>query len=230
MKSTVCPTCSTEYKRIGSHWAQANCPYPQPTDEQMQILKGILLGDGSIPRTEGNPRFVVGMANSEYLEFIDSKFPVLGTGVNLMRDASQSAEYSREYDIVPGASSDDYEDIYRWEFRRTPHIKNLDDWYETGKKIFPEDLDMTPIILKHWFVCDGWTSKRWENPTVGIAAANEIKSVDKLVSYFDQSDCPSPSHVHEGAGKMELRWGAAETKEFFEYIGSPVPGFEYKWP
>jgi hypothetical protein len=80
-----CQMCGEPFERLGHHWAASNCSYMGLSENQTEILTGILMGDGSIGGIGKNntPYFIIHMKNEEYLEYLNkSVFPLLYTGVN----------------------------------------------------------------------------------------------------------------------------------------------------
>jgi len=67
-----------------------------------------------------------------------------------------------------------------------------------------------------------------------IACAKEGSNEDKIRKIFSRSGHPvSRVYHYERDGRkddFQLHFNASETEDLFEYMGEPVPGFEYKWP
>ena len=79
-----CPECGDEYQTLGTHWYYNESHRPELTDYQKEVITGLMMGDGSLNRQQGeNPRLVVGMITKEYLEELDEIFGCLSTGVRL---------------------------------------------------------------------------------------------------------------------------------------------------
>lgn len=128
----------------------------------------------------------------------------------------------------PKVSSENYSDVYVWYTSNNEEFQEFAEWYSTGEKVFPEDIDLTPTVLKYWYVCDGSLHQRQsshrERFTIGLY--NEIDNKEKIKSMFLRKNLPEPSFWTDG----EAYWNVNETEELFEYIGKSLPGFEYKWP
>lgn len=230
-QSRTCPECE-QYtgKYLGHHWnSSSTCSHPKLTKEQEEILVGILMGDGTIfpPDQSANHRLQTKMCNKEYLGYVDSKFGIVGCGVTQCRTPEESAELAVSGGYTE-ADSENYSAMYSWNTRNLPDISRFREWYKSGKKVFPDNLKITPTTLKHWYVCDGSYNDNGSRNYIKISVHNERKQVDKLLSYFRTSGLPEP-RVGEREENCKLCWTVSGTKEMFEYMGEPLPGFEYKW-
>jgi len=112
------------------------------------------------------------------------------------------------------------------------------EWYESGSKVWPADIELTPTVLKHWYCGDG-SLRNGKSPT--IVTVNEFGSEEKIASMLSRRGLPVPNWRKRGQeytynGKTSDRtalfayWPASVSDGFWEYIGDPLPGFEYKWP
>lgn len=215
---TECADCGNNYQMIAGHWVQTSCNPPKISDYQWEVLTGVLMGDGNVRRVEGgaSPHFRCGNTNKEYLEYLDLIFPVLGNGV-------KHRYTGEEMKALPSSTGDNYKDVYSWATKSVPELSKLYKWYDSGKKVFPEGLSLTPTVLKNWYVCDGHFCKSEEY--VYIGAHNEKDNTDKLESYFKDAGLPIP-RTKNG----RIRWLKDQSVEVIDYMGDPIPGFGYKWP
>lgn len=229
-----CPNCSFTGNRLATHWeTNGNCSAPDISDEQEQLLTGILMGDASIDTTSTNPRMSCSNISRQYLEYIDSKFPYIGLGVKLENTSEECAKRDRESEFNVGANTDNYSDMYRWRTRCHPVLKQFADWYSSGEKVYPRDIDLTPVVLKHWFACDGSYGKDSKNNSIEFGVCNEVDNKDKLNSYFKDKGFDAPnwniSKRRDGSINASIYFDSQTTDELFDYMGEPLPGFEYKW-
>lgn len=234
MSSEKCPECGNTYKQIGHHWSQSSCNPPKLTEEQKDIIRGLLMGDGYLQNHDKERKCCVRveMITEEYLEWVDDKFGILGRGVRLDKTAEENARKGRETGHRPDADSEDYSDVYGWESRSLDELEIFADWYTAEGKTFPEKIDLTPTVLKHWYCGDG----HYNNGShIKISVANERGNKTKINNYFSSAALPTPSRYEEteieGGGKRySLYFMVSDSQELFEYMGSAPPGFEYKWP
>jgi len=110
-------------------------------------------------------------------------------------------------------------------------------WYIDGTKIVPEDIDLTPTVLLHWFMDDGNSyQRRKESKTkqVDITFCCESFSKSEQIVLCDK--------LKDGYGIdssiRKCQWGSGwrihlsqnPTKIFYDVIGKcPVKSMEYKW-
>ncbi len=230
MGSDKCPSCGREYDRLAQHWAMsAACSYPTIPEPIHKMLTGLLMGDGTVQeaKSAANPRIEIHNINHSFLSWIDEQFEWLSTGVTLRRTSDDIYETNRGSSLERFASCEySVRDQYILTTRRHPELERYVKWYDTGQKRFPRDLVLTPTILKLWYVCDGhliWGSGGHVRPQVWVSAENERDRITYIRELFEQTPI-SPSFRD---GRLMLT--SDETEWFFEYIGRPVPGSEYKF-
>lgn len=193
------------------------------------------MGDGTIGKKEGkNQRVQANMTNSEYLRHVDKQFGILGTGVSLYQTAKECANSASESGFSPNAKEKNYSDQYSWRTRCHPDIQEFAKWYASGKKVWPEDIELTPTVLKHWYCGDGCLASTKNTYYIKISMSNESENTDKVDSLFENSGIPSPNRYdmykrRNGSIKCGAIFTTDQTKELLKYMGSPPPGFEYKW-
>lgn len=222
--STKCPNCGETFERLGMHWYHGKCPYPEIGSESKDMLVGLLMGDGSIPTREANSVFHLPMINRRFLRWFDDQMEVLTTGVSLKKTATELASNNRETGFSSNAKQEDYHDIYTVWSRTHPLFNQLREWYESGQKRFPADLELTPTVTKFWYLCDGYLDVgQWGRPRLEIKARNERSRADYLVNLFEDIGFAPTYRRHE------LRFSCDETERLVEWLGDPPPGFEYKW-
>ncbi|WP_226041227.1 hypothetical protein [Natrinema sp. DC36] len=235
-----CHSCGERYKSISKHWSKSECQHPPLTQRQYEIITGLVMGDGCVGREDGkSPRLHVRMITKEYLEFLDSEFEILGTGVSLYRTAEEGAKLNRKYDFRPNADSKNYHDCYYWGVSNTPHLNEFASWYDSGKKVWSEGIELTPTVLKHWYVGDGCYVDHDSNDYIKISLSNEVDSEEKVGGYFEDVGLPRPNRWgvgerRDGGVICDAVWNIEESYELLEYMledeyGIP-PGFKYKWP
>jgi len=226
--SDTCPSCNTEFKRLGSHWAQSSCDYVTISSEQIDIATGLLMGDGCLCNRDGNPYLVVQCIEKEYLYFLDEKFSTISSGPPRLHITGE--ELKEKYGEWLGADKDsNYNDQYRWQTRGIPSLSRFSDWYESGKKQYPKELILTPTILKHWYAGDGNYNNNGTNNYISIGVSNESDNKKKIDRIFQQSGLPSPNRWSEYGKKSEIVWNTEESKEIMRFMNNPVDGYEYKW-
>ena len=232
----TCHECGNEYVSVAQHWVRSSCNRKPMSEHQIEVAKGLTLGDGHVRRTESQTRpcLSVKMINKEYLEYLsDNVFPVLGGDVRLTETARESAERAKESGFSEVASEERYSDLHRFRVMCHPDLEQYLDWYSSGSKVFPADLELTPTALKHYFVGDGSFSE--DRPSLIINITNEKENGTKIQNMFERAGFEDfVWYTQEGPGYSEyacVRFRQSGIENFFDYIGrDPLPGFEYKFP
>lgn len=236
--SVICPLCDEKFQEIGKHWHGSKCDYPKISDEQREVITGILMGDGTVRKQDknSNPKLSCGMVNKRYLDYLNEEvFPVLGNKVFLKKTAEEQARWHRESEFRPNAESSNYQDIFAWYTRNHPDLDEFVQWYSSGEKVFPSDIDMSPLVMKHWFVGDGnFETDRYSIGRISFATSNELNNKSKIEEYFISIGFDDfywkSSERKDGSFGGGIYFSTDLTEDIFEYMGEPLPGFEYKWP
>lgn len=220
-----CPGCGEKFGNIGTHWNRGACDRPDFSETQEEMISGLLLGDGYVSRQKDkNPIFRLQMTNKEFLEWIDSEFGVLSTGVRLQGTAEERAKRDRESGFNKNADPDQYSDMWVLNTRSHDGLSDFAAWYDTGEKTPPTDIRLTPTQAKMWYVSDGSLEKRPRGKIrVQIASSSYVERGCDVLSWFDNS--PFNPKLQSGY----VRFDSDESEEFLSWIGEPVPGFIYKW-
>jgi hypothetical protein len=228
-----CPNCNGKYKMLAAHWSRSSdCEEPSLTDRQNEIATGIFMGDGSMVGPESSRQFKVYMNNKKFLEWFDNEMAVFTTGVKKGQTPEYQARMKEKHDSGRGFSFDaeDYQQQWFVSGRTVSDLQKFDDWYSGsgGKKVYPDDLELTPLIAKMWYVTDGWLDTTDNDfGYVSISCYNEIGHNDggkNIRSLFE--DQGFTVHTNE----TDVFMYKNESEKFFNWVGSPPAGFEYKWP
>lgn len=235
--SDTCQQCEREYQRIAKHWsANPDCSWPNLTQLQKDSVCGLLLGDGSIVgKDKKNAYLKVDMISQNYLKYLDDVFGFFSNGVKICATAENKARKNRETGFSPNAEAKDYSDLYRFRTIAHPQINEYADWYSSGKKVWPDDIKLTPTVLKHWYCGDGHWNNGGRKNCIEIAMSNEREHTDKVDKMFERVRLPSPSNYNvskrpSGGFKCNAQFTVEQSERLWEYMGEPLPGFEYKWP
>lgn len=235
MSEGTCPECGRHFKGLGHHWRHEPSHRPSFTDEQHQILTGLVLGDGTVDFHHKNARVMVKMISRNYLRYVDRMFGVLGSSIRLNSTAEEAAEMCRKSGFAENPQVGNYSDVYIWGTRCHPEIQEFVDWYETGEKAFPEDIELTPTVLRHWYVGDGHYLQN-DSDHIFITMCNEVDRTDNVECMFERADLPTPCNwsirpQQKGGGMAcAAYWSKKGTVDLFEYMGHSLPDFGYKFP
>lgn len=214
MTGDRCENCSYEGEYLGRHIAKSeSCQYPTLSEEEQKILTGLLMGDGSVSRSGKTPYFRCKMVNKDYLLFLDKLFSKKSNGVEKTKTSSNSQRAA-----------------FEWRTMSLPDLEVFCDWYTEQGKVWPNYIQLEPAVLKHWYVSDGTWSKSGTSNHISISAVKEKGNEDKINKYFTKAGLPTPDNYVYGEHRFRLVWSVDNSETLWEYMGSPPPGFGYKWP
>lgn len=223
-----CPGCGNRYKKLGSHWAQSDCEYPDLSEYQEEVVTGILMGDGCLCNRGGNPYIVVQCVKKNYLKYLDSIFGVISSGEPRLHITGD--ELKDKYGDWLGATKEsEYQDQYRWQSRGLESLSIFSSWYGGNGKTYPDDIKITPTILKHWYAGDGNYNNNGTNSYISIGVSNESEEREKIYRMFNRANLPEPNRWNENNEKVEIVWNKNESGELIKFMGDAVPGYQYKW-
>lgn len=213
--SDLCYSCGRSYERLSTHWnTSKNCDYPSLSNYEKEVITGVLMGDGCISRQpDANPRLQVIMTNNIYVYYLSKELDRISSNVRLHRTAEQLAD---QKDSNPRH----YSDAYCVTTKCLPDLQRFANWYQSGEKVFPSDLKITPTIFSHWYAGDG--SK--DRTKAIIYSTNEKNRFDNIEVMFERSKLPNPDRF----GDEEIVWNK-ESSERLLSMTPVMPGFEYKW-
>lgn len=221
-KEVECPECGNQYKGIGVHWSRGSCDYPEFSDRQLELLKGLCLGDGYIDDRDGQKScFRVGSVNPSFLSWLDDQFGILSSGVRLAADKeTRKANFQGN----PQWEDCNFKDVYRLRLWTHPTFDELrKKWYPDGNIRFPSDLELTPESLRMWYCSDGGLGWTDETAYPVISCVNEQYRSGFIMDRFDEIGF----NITYSSDSIRIKTG--DTEDFFEYIGNPISGMEYKW-
>lgn len=187
------------------------------------------MGDGW---AESNPnedkaRVRIESATREYLEWIEEELPVfLVSGMSQVSNAGDSRQYN-------GRTISHNRDTHQLDTIYHPELRQYYDWYNSGDKVWPSDVELTPMVLKNLYCGDGHWNNAGSNNHIQIAMANERENLDKVADMFSRAGLSVSNfniqQTNSGA-VCDAQLTTEESKQAWEYMGEPLPGFEYKWP
>lgn len=222
-----CSSCGGIYRNLSFHWRTSDCSYPKISENDKDILKGILMGDGCVTETNENCHSMsIDITRPLFLSWLDEKFPALFNQPRLKISSEDRLKKDSEDSLFGIDENREYKDAYTINSRVHPYFTKMrQKWYSDEGKVFPDDLELTPPLLKMWYVTDGGLSfknGKDKADSVRIYTKNENHRLEYLCSLFDE--------VGLRNYKTEYAINIPAVDDFFEFIGKEhVPGFEYKW-
>lgn len=220
----LCYNCKKQYKSLETHWGRSDCD-PEPlSDVQKSVVDGLVLGDGCIT---GRNRLLVVNTNKKYLEYLNQVLGKWSSGVSFRNSEDDQAKMSAQSGFDESAEERTYSDVYYLRSLKHDYFDHLrDKWYGSGDKSVPNDISLSSISAKHWYVCDGTLRHRdneHRQESVEIASTFDLDAIEK-----DLHGNGFNPHISTEYGRVEF--GVDDTKDFFDWIGAPIEGFKYKWP
>jgi len=217
----TCPECSKDFKEIGTHWRWNPEHRPSISGDLKEIVKGTVMGDACVNDNGGNPCLKLSVIREEYLKYLDELFGPLSRGVELDRTAEELAKQNEERGFSTTVNKENYSDVYIWHTVNHPDLTEFREWYSSGEKDFPNDLELTPTSLKHWYVCDGTLSHgRY------IQLYTSVQNKKKVSELFEKKFGISPNIENQ----YYLYFTREQSRVLFNIMGDSLPGFHYKWP
>lgn len=215
-----CHECGEYYKGVGTHWEKGSCPYPIITDHQREIITGLMMGDGYMSHS----LFTIHMTNKTFVEWVKEKLGYVVNGGLTRRDADEH-ENGRG-----GFENSDARDTYIIRTHSTPQINEFNSWYNNSSKKYPDELELTPMILKMWYVSDGSImNQHQEYPSIRIAKKlGNKRDEQQLIDLFSRMGWEFERDIQD-VGSTYFRFTISDSCEMWDYMGEAPPGFEYKW-
>lgn len=225
-----CPTCGSEYKRLAMHWNRSECQYHSFSGRQWEQLQGLLMGDADLHGlSDTNSHFRVRMTNKPFIEYLDSQWGILSKGAYQARSASKQyatavQNQKRGVEGFDTVNKDEYSALYGIRTCSHPALNDFKEWYSEGEKRFPTDLTLTPEVCRMWYVCDGWLAEESNaNYRAMFKVSNEVDRKEYLIELFDEAG------FEVGFSRQAIQVPHVETVKLLDWMGSPPPGFAYKW-
>lgn len=219
MRKTTCPECGNNYGQVPLHWKRSDCEFPEFTRDQMEIMRGLLLGDADIKKGTDGSIFRLRMINEEFLHHLDSILGALSRGVRLHETGEE--KFDKSVGVLKGTSSEsEFNDLYGIRTVTHPQIDELRGWYSNGKKIMPKII--SEDMFKYWYICDGWNH---EDNSVRIRATIP-DDLNYVASNIERNSYLEVSSVSTSKGVIRM---TADSSKTFWNTTEPIPGFEYKW-
>jgi len=213
-KEIKCPNCKNSYGAIGNHWYHNPSHRPRLHPILQEVVCGIVMGDGYIADPSAVPYLEIDSVEKEYLEYLDDIFGCFSKGVSLQKDAKEE-----------GVNGYTTQKVYRFRTSTHPKLGEFKSWYSDGIKEFPNDITITPPILKHWYAGDG---NRQREKRIRICTHNEFENKEKINKLFERSGLPKPNYWYGEEGGY-MAWNQTESEFLLNFMGKPLPGFEHKF-
>lgn len=181
-------------------------------------INGELLGDGSLNKLSSySARFTY---TSKYLEYIKYVSTILES-FGIKQVGRINKYYHRKLDCYTYSyASHSYVDLL--------HLYKK--WYPGDKKMIPKDLELTPLVIRQWYIGDGFLKNRMQKnikPHIilyadGFTVSNIQLIIEKLTKLGFK--------VTRWLSRNVICFSVHSIKDFFDYIGEcPVECYQYKF-
>ena len=196
----ICEQCGREYRSLSSHWAKnQTCTYPDLADELTEIIRGCLLGDGSLDNpNDGPPALRISSMRREHIRWIHEQLDWLSRGIT--RD-------SRGAYRLRTLSHPVFHQFWTW-----MDAPPIDGW------------TLSRPTARCWYACDGgleWPGTSTQPRATWTITDDTKRAACKRVLRERDYD------PMEWERRLALSFD--ETERFLEWLGEPTPGSEYKW-
>lgn len=197
-----------------------NVNYVDLSNEATQFLTGELLGDASIiwGNKPTSAYYSITSKHEAYLKWIETKLLSFGVARR-----GQLRSYKNRYGIYWILQSKYYRD-------ELPTLRGL--WYPKGKKVVPQDIVLTPLTVRMWFIEDGCAIHH-----------NYVKNIELATNGFTEecvhflvaklNDTLQTERIYRTKANTIKLSERHVIKSFYEYIGNcptEIEGaFGYKW-
>ena len=180
-------------------------------EKQMQILDGLLLGDGHINPNRFSGRYTQGCKYEEFLTHVKEILPLKWSPM----------WYDKKWNC------------YHMKSLFTPTLKEVRErWYPNGKKIVPRNLVVSNECLLYWFLSDG--SIEFSNRR--IFPNSKYFRIRLATDGFDSEDNSCLINKLKEVGieatyrSKKLHIHAKSNERFFNMLGKPpINCYKYKW-
>jgi hypothetical protein len=220
MRRVECYSCGDKYAQLALHWNGQECDWPNFSDKQVELMKGLLLGDADIKKGTNGSIFRLRMTNKRFLEWVSSRLSPLSRGVFLSESSNKQKESALRGGLDGISDDSEFNDLFGLRTVTHPQIDELNDWYSSGQKRYPNSINEN--MLRMWYVTDGNIHPSGMRLTCNaqLDKSSEIEEMIKSVDYIN-----SVSFNKDGT----IIISSQDSNKFYKSTESP-PGFEYKWP
>jgi hypothetical protein len=192
--------------------------------EFFQIINGELLGDGCVTKDKrGYCSFNYCTSNKEHIKELHS---YIAKKTNSQSRIYQNKQKSRLYDGRIFKENVINQFIINHAVFRDFYSR----WYYAGKKVVPNDIELTPLVTRHWYIGDGSISTVGSPVITLYTNSFSEDEVNLLVNkLIDVGIRAKRNFALKSKKQYSIRISGINVFVCLEYIGAPAVGYEYKW-
>ena len=193
--------------------------------EQIEVLRGALLGDGSliIHKNSRNPYFTYTSKSYQHVEYVCTRL----FGKN-------ATERIRSLDCYDKRTNKVY---HRYVFKSLTNpvfVNEYYRWYPDGIKHVPSDIVLTPLTCLIWYIGDGSLISGKYTQDIKLSTHCFPKSEQETLLLPKLSNFLATIHIAGKSKAGELQYAIyiphRAIEDFLDYIGDcPFQDYQYKW-
>jgi len=195
-----------------------------------EAFDGVMVSDGSLNRKSENSKALFSMTQSgrehlDWLNYVKKVLLTLRVMVSPIYPNFKVRSIQRSYDkkFYDHCSLCSYTSpIMGLQYRR---------WYPEKKKIVPNDLEITPRVLAHWFMGDGCSSWTRNDRVICFICTHSftLPDIEGLVYKMKELGLERPHLYKQGSGRMIGIGNIADVQRLMDLIEPYVlPSYKYK--
>jgi len=221
MQRIKCYSCGEDFAQIALHWNGQRCGWPHFSNEQIELMKGLLLGDADIKSGVNGSIFRLRMTNKDFLDWVSMRLYPLSRGVFLSEDSEKQKKSAIRGGLKGVSEQSEFKDLYGLRTVTHPQINKLNEWYSSGEKRYPNNITEKMFLM--WYVTDGWKN----NNSIRIRCISQSDKGEEIISLIETLGFVEG--VTFNTDKGIIRINSSDSKKFWQITEAP-PGFDYKWP
>lgn len=188
-------------------------PFTKLSTQEIQIIEGLLLGDGGIYPNPKTCNLVIGSVHKDYIEFLQNNLKLLHN-----KNINMSHRNSRE------------KPFYSCRSKNNKALESFrKNWYKDQKQV-PTNFIISPLSLLHWFIGDGTISKNHIQFCTDSFNLDSIQILDTQINSLNIETTITQVKNRRSNGYRINIYKKQSRDLFYNYIGeSPTKSFLYKW-
>jgi len=193
------------------------------SEEAIQFLVGELLGDGHLHSdNERSARFQSGSKHLGYIQWLDKTFRGFGLYRSGKIQKTRTVWKSGAISVV-----------HHYASLRYPELLSLHKmFYDNGRKIVPLDVDLKPLVVRQWYIGDGYLLHRPGGRRRKILLSTQGFSVDDVELLVRKIHNLGFKASRQKSNNV-IGISDSSTNSFLSYIGccpnEIQPFYGYKW-
>jgi len=205
------------------------------TPEQQQIFDGLVISDATIYKCKSsiNPSFALTSITKSFIDKTYKNLPFKWQKLFIRPHRENNGSIRQKaYCLRSSADKSLLIQYHRW-YKYDKKLKKT-------IKVIPEDLKLSPIMVKYWFYGDGctvWANKKYVHLSLHTEGFTKeeceflISKFNDIDIHFSLADRRNPANKYnKNRGHILLCTKTKDINKFLDYIGKcDIKDFNYKW-